>query len=96
MQANGTDLRRIASGSVCSCGADWTAPKACVVPKLKGKTLTAAKRSIKTDGCSVGRIKHATSPTIEKGRVISQKPEPGKRLKHGAKVNLLISEGRRP
>src|SRR5262249_29253651 len=32
MRADGTDLRRIASGSRCSCGADWSAPpspKAC-------------------------------------------------------------------
>jgi beta-lactam-binding protein with PASTA domain len=27
--------------------------------------------------------------------VISQKPRPGKRLRHGAKVNLVVSEGRR-
>jgi hypothetical protein len=69
-------------------------PKPCVVPKVKGKTLKLAKRSIRTHACTVGTIKHATSRTVKKNRVISQKPKPGKRLKHGAKVNLVVSKGR--
>ena len=69
-------------------------PKNCVVPKVKGKTLSAAKRAIKSHACSVGRIKHATSRTVKKGHVISQKPKPGRRLPHGAKVNLVVSKGR--
>jgi serine/threonine-protein kinase len=65
-----------------------------VVPKVKGKTLSAAKRSIKSHACSVGKIKRATSMTVKKGHVISQKPRPGRRLKHGAKVNLVVSKGK--
>ena len=68
--------------------------KACVVPKLKGKALTRAKRSIKAHACSVGKIKRAASRTIKKGHVISQKPKAGLHLKHGAKVNLVVSRGR--
>jgi serine/threonine-protein kinase len=64
-----------------------------MVPKVKGKTLKAAKRAIKNHACTVGTIKHATSRTVEKGHVISQKPKPGRRLKHGAKVNLVVSKG---
>jgi uncharacterized delta-60 repeat protein len=70
-------------------------PKKCVVPKLKGKTLKKAKRSIRAHACTVGKVKRATSPTVKKGHVISQKPKSGKRLKHGAKVNLVVST-RRP
>jgi hypothetical protein len=66
----------------------------CVVPKLKGKTLAAAKRSLTTHGCQLGRVKHALSRTVRKGRVISQKPGAGKRLDHGAKVNLVVSRGK--
>jgi hypothetical protein len=65
----------------------------CRVPKLKGKTLTLAKRSIKSHGCLVGKIKHAASPTVKRGHVISQKPRPGKQLKHGSRVNLVVSRG---
>jgi serine/threonine-protein kinase len=64
------------------------------VPKVKGKTLPAAKRSIKSHDCTVGKIKHATSQTVKKAHVISQAPKPGTRLRHGAKVNLAISKGR--
>ena len=67
----------------------------CVVPRLNGKTLAAARRSIRSHACSVGRIKHARSRTIKKGRVISETPKAGKRLKHGARVNLVVSSGRR-
>jgi hypothetical protein len=67
----------------------------CLVPKLKGKTLSAARRSIRSHACSVGRTKHTASQAIKRGHVISQKPKPGKRLPHGARVSLLVSRGRR-
>ena len=70
-------------------------PSKCVVPKVTGKTLSAAKRAIVSHACSVGAIKHAASRSVKKGHVISQKPKPGSRLKHGAKVNLVVSKGRR-
>jgi hypothetical protein len=66
----------------------------CLVPKVKGKTLAAAKRAIKSHHCRVGTIKRATSRTVKKGHVISQKPRPGRRLRRGAKVNLVVSKGR--
>jgi PASTA domain len=67
----------------------------CLVPKVRGKTLSAAKRSIKAHDCSVGKVKHASSRTVKKGHVISQTPKPGVRLKHGARVNLVVSRGKR-
>jgi beta-lactam-binding protein with PASTA domain len=67
----------------------------CVVPKLKGKSLKTAEHAIRTHNCTVGKIKRASSRHIEKGHVISQKPAPGRRLRHGAKINLVPSEGRR-
>jgi PASTA domain/Divergent InlB B-repeat domain len=66
----------------------------CVVPNLKGKMLKFAKRSIRTRSCTVGTIKHATSRTLKRGHVISQKPKPGSRRRHGFKVNLVVSSGR--
>jgi hypothetical protein len=67
--------------------------KKCAVPKLKGKSLKAAKRSLKSHDCRAGKIKHAFSEKVEKGHVISQKPKPHKVLKHGAKVGLTVSKG---
>ena len=71
-----------------------SSPKACVVPKVTGKSLTAAKRAITAHDCRVGTIKHAFSTKVKKGRVISEKPKAGTRLKHGAKVNLVVSKGK--
>jgi len=67
----------------------------CVVPKVKGKKLAAAKRAIKKANCSVGRVTKAFSAKVKKGRVISQKPAPGKKLPYHAKVKLKVSKGPR-
>jgi serine/threonine-protein kinase len=67
----------------------------CVVPKLKGKTLKAATRTLKAHFCSLGKVSHSFSRTVKKGRVISQKPRPGKRLKARTKVSLVLSKGKR-
>jgi hypothetical protein len=66
----------------------------CVVPKLKDKTLKAAEHDVRTHNCTPGKITHAPSRTIKKGHVISQRPKAGRRLKHGARVNLVVSRGR--
>jgi uncharacterized delta-60 repeat protein len=68
-------------------------PKPCLVPRAKGKTLKRAKSLIRAHACSVGKVKHITSRTVAKGQVIAQKPKPGKRLRHGAKVNLVVGRG---
>jgi beta-lactam-binding protein with PASTA domain len=40
-------------------------------------------------------VRHAFSGKVKKGRVISQSPQAHARLKRGAKVNLVVSKGRR-
>ncbi len=67
----------------------------CVVPKVKGKTLVKARKAIKKAHCSVGRVKQSFSRKIGKGRVSAQKPKPGTKLRAGAKVNLVVSKGKR-
>ena len=68
----------------------------CVVPKVKGKKLRAAKRAISRAHCSVGRIKKAFSAKVRKGRVVSQRPRPGAKRPAGSKVKLKVSKGKRP
>ena len=68
--------------------------RTCVVPAVKGETLRAAKRTLTTWGCRVGRIKRVDSRTVKKGRVIAQKPHPHKHLGPRAKVSLVVSKGR--
>jgi hypothetical protein len=67
----------------------------CVVPRLRGKTLAAARRALKARICSLGKVGHAFSRMVKKGRVISQKPKPGKRLHLHAKVSVVLSKGKR-
>ncbi len=65
----------------------------CVVPKVRGNSLLRAKARIRRAGCSVGKVRRAYSSSIRRGRVISQKPRPGARLRRGAKINLMVSKG---
>jgi hypothetical protein len=66
-------------------------PTKCVVPNVKGKTLAAAKRAIKSHHCTVGKIRKVASKKHE-GKVISQQPKAGKHLKKGSKVALEIGK----
>jgi hypothetical protein len=64
----------------------------CVVPRVRGKKLAAARRAIRRANCRVGRVRRARSQRPS-GRVLAQKPRPGKRLPLGTKVNLVVSRG---
>jgi beta-lactam-binding protein with PASTA domain len=66
----------------------------CAVPQVKGKALPLARRSIARAGCRVGKVRRGYSPAVKTGRVISQKPTPGRVLANGGKVNLVVSRGR--
>src|SRR3954453_2199782 len=69
--------------------------EACKVPNVKGVSLAAAKRELKAGDCTLGKTRAAFSPKVKTGRVISQSPRPGKTLKSGAKVNLVVSRGKK-
>jgi outer membrane protein assembly factor BamB len=66
----------------------------CVVPKLFGRTLPAARRILIHDHCALGRV-HRSFSRIPRGRVISQQPRAGARLRAGGRVALWVSRGRR-
>lgn len=65
----------------------------CVVPNVKGKSLSAAKLALRLHACSTGKITQAFSSTVGAGRVISQNPQAGSRLQHNGKVSLTVSKG---
>lgn len=64
----------------------------CVVPKLKGRRLKAAKRAIKRANCQVGRVvrRHARA---RRRRVIGQRPRAGSQHAAGSPVKLIVSRG---
>jgi PASTA domain len=68
----------------------------CSVPSVVGKKPAAAKTSIKNKHCRTGKIGYAYSTKVAKGRVVSQSRRAGRVLAPGAKINIVVSRGRRP
>src|SRR5439155_21396002 len=58
-------------------------------------SLAGAKKKLARAGCRVGRIRSANDPRTPKGNVASQEPAPGAVRRRGAKVNLVLSKGRK-
>lgn len=63
---------------------------ACLVPKLKGKSLHAAKRALMHSHCKLGKVTKKTS-SRKAGTVISQKPKPETIRTIGSRVRLVVS-----
>jgi hypothetical protein len=60
---------------------------ACVVPKLKGKTLRHVRKALKQAHCQLGKVKPKGQTT---GHVKTQSPKPGKVLTPGSKVKVKL------
>ncbi len=67
----------------------------CVVPKVAGKTLAAAKALLTSAHCKSGKITQVKSKTVAKGRVVSSKPKAGTTAPAGTAVALAVSRGRK-
>jgi len=61
---------------------------------VRGKTLRRARHAIATASCRVGRVRYAWSRK-RRGTVVAEAPKPGTRSPAGARVNLVVSRGRR-
>lgn len=62
----------------------------CVVPKLNGKKLKAAKKKIKAADCKVGLVSKKNGVKVATGKVVKQSPKAGKVLpvRTGVSVKL--------
>ena len=67
------------------------APK-CVVPKLKGTPVRAAKELLHKLGCVVGKVGHRHSKSIRKGNVIGTTPRAGT-YPGATAVSIQVSSG---
>jgi len=56
-------------------------------------TVGKARSKIARSHCAVGSVTRKTSAASKKGKVLSQTPRPGKRLRHGARVSLAVGKG---
>ena len=66
----------------------------CVVPRVTGKTLAAARTALAHSRCALGRVTKRRS-RVRKGRVVAQSMRPGTRRPRGFRVGLTLSRGRR-
>jgi hypothetical protein len=101
---NGTDKLASLSGKVATggrlnackalggCGSTVLRPP-CVVPNVVAKKLGAARLKIKSRHCKVGALRYIKSTKKQKGRVVRERPAPGKRLGNNARVSLWIGRG---
>jgi hypothetical protein len=62
----------------------------CIVPKLKGKKLKAAKKKLGAADCRAGKVKLTKGATAKTGKVKTQSQKPGRVLAAGVKVNLKL------
>jgi hypothetical protein len=67
----------------------------CTVPKVVGKRVAPAKRTIARRHCRTGKVGYAYSRKRKRGVVISQSRRPGRVLPARSKINLVVSRGRR-
>jgi hypothetical protein len=68
----------------------------CRVARLAGLTPAAAKQRLRASGCAAGSVRYAYSSSVRRGRVATQSPRAGNRLKKGGKVAFVVSRGPRP
>ena len=66
----------------------------CVVPRVTGTSLAAARAAVTRAGCRVGRVTRRSS-AAPRNRVIGQSPRAGTQRARGTRVNLTVSRGRR-
>jgi uncharacterized delta-60 repeat protein len=71
-----------------------TSVAACDVPKLRGLSLSQARKAVTREHCALGKVSRVWSRTVKRGLVISQRPAPGGLLAPKAKVSLTVSRGR--
>jgi hypothetical protein len=68
-----------------------SAPSSCVVPQLRGMTLTRAKTALARARCTLGRVSRPRHVKPHQAlHVIAQSPGPGARRNLGVRVNVTL------
>jgi hypothetical protein len=69
-------------------------PVYCVVPRLRSKTLAAAKGALARSHCRLSGVKRAYSRRVGRGRVLAQTPRAGTILPRRGAVSVVVSRGK--
>jgi beta-lactam-binding protein with PASTA domain len=62
----------------------------CVVPRLRGKSLSAVRKALRRHDCSLGRVRRRHHATAKSGRVKRQSPRAGTVLSPGGEVRVTL------
>jgi CSLREA domain-containing protein len=68
------------------------APKKCVVPKLKGKTVKQARRALKKRNCRLGKVTRRGRG--RPGRIRASRPKAGSVRAAGTRVRVIVNRAR--
>lgn len=63
----------------------------CVVPRLKGKIVRAARQRLRGAGCQLGEVTHSSGGKRRVARVVGQQPAPGEIASPGTRVEITVS-----
>jgi hypothetical protein len=67
---------------------------ACVVPSLRGRTVTSAREALAAAGCRLGKATRKASK-VRRGRIVRSTPGANRVLAAHARVNVVLSRGRK-
>jgi hypothetical protein len=92
-QAGGTDPQTVpTSPSGVPTGSPVATPTPkCHVPKLRGKTLSSAKRMLRQAHCNLGHVTRRSAASVRPGRVIGTNPRPGTTRTAGARISVRVA-----
>jgi hypothetical protein len=93
---SGTHLCQLAPFAGAAITATFAAapvppPTHCLVPKLKDESLKAAKRKIRSAGCSVGKLIKRKGASARTGEIVKQVPKPGTSVPAATKVKITLA-----
>jgi serine/threonine-protein kinase len=66
--------------------------KSLVVPRVMGKSLSSAKKILKTKGLTLGYVKKETDIERIFGVILRQHPAPGKQVPYGTSITVVVNE----
>jgi Glucodextranase, domain B len=94
------------TGNTTKATVALTRIRQCVVPRLKGKKLSSARRALRRSHCKLGKVKkayrthltgkrgHRIRVPFKTGRIIAQRPHAGARKKVGTKVSVVVQKAK--
>jgi hypothetical protein len=91
VSVHGGHLTQVTNTPQDSVDSSWGPPVTlCTVPKLKGKTLSAAKKLLKRAGCVLGAV---GGPSANRGRrrIVKQSPGANRNVPTGTKVSVRVA-----